>query len=51
MAEKINGWTISQRDGKWQAVNSEGTVGIAHFEHDTVVNFCRRTDPKNYMKK
>ena len=51
MAEKINGWTISKRDGKWQAVNDEGTIGIAHFEPDTVRNFAKRNTAKNYGKR
>lgn len=36
MADVINGWTISQRDGKWQAVNSKGQVGISNLSEMVV---------------
>lgn len=51
MAEKINGWTISQNSGKWQAVNSEGTIGIQNSEREVVTKFAKNTEPKNYMKR
>lgn len=51
MAEKINGWTISRNNGMWQAVNKEGTIGMAKEDKGTVVRFAQTTNAQNYGKR
>ena len=43
--EIVNGWTISQRLNRWQAV-SNGIVGYTHHLKPNVIAFARITRPK-----
>lgn len=46
MSEKINGWTVNERNGMWQMVYK----GVVHYEHrikDFVVSRARITAVPN----
>jgi hypothetical protein len=51
VAEKINGWTISQRGGMWQAVTPDGIVGKTHEVKAYVEAFARTTDATKFGKR
>lgn len=51
MAVQINGWSISQRGGQWQAVNSDGVVGLTHNDKHIVEAFAKKTNPFNFGKR
>lgn len=50
MAEIVNGWYLSQKNGEWQAV-CKGEIGIRHKDHHVVYEWARWNAPSKGNKK